>query len=122
MISSFSRRLVETSMIRDNASTHHARDDDSSPIPARTSTIVEWVMLEHLLDLHCALYEVGKDELKDLPPIDGVDHLTQLISATGTFRRTLFAYAQFSLALSSAFPANKLPLSAPLEEDIEFSP
>lgn len=163
-------------MIRDNSVTHHARDDDSS-IPTGTSTIVEWAMLDHLLDLHCALLEVGKDELKDLPPMDGVDDLAQRISAT--FRRTLPAlriaskwlranfkyvvqdqefvsfqqteqgkgwertpnkisghstktllfwktYAQFSLALSLAFPVDKLPsLSAPLEEDIEmrgFSP
>ena len=167
-------------MIRDNA-THHARDeDDSSPIPAGTSTIVEWTILDHLLDLHCALLEVGRDELKDLPPMDAVDDLAQRITAT--FRRTLPAlriaskwlranfkyivqdqefasflqtdkdkasertkttpnkisgystktlqfwktYAQFSLALSLAFPADKLPpLSAPLEEDIEmrgFSP
>jgi protein SMG7 len=166
-------------MIRDNTANHHARDD-SSPIPTGTSKIVEWAMLDHLLDLHYALLEVGKDELKDPPPMDGVDDLAQRISAT--FRRTLPAlriaskwlranfkyviqdqefacfqqtekgkgserktkaankisahstktlqfwktYAQFSLALSLAFPANKLPsLSAPLEEDIEmrgFSP
>ena len=170
-------------MIRDNAATHHTRDD-SSPVPAGTPTIVEWAILDHLLDLHCALLEVGKDELKDLPPMDGVDDLAQRITAT--FRRTLPAlriaskwlranfkyvvqdqefasfqqtekgekgkgsegnnkktsnkisghstktlqfwktYAQFSLALSLAFPANELPsLSAPLEEDIEmrgFSP
>ncbi|KAF8805580.1 hypothetical protein BYT27DRAFT_6658955 [Phlegmacium glaucopus] len=166
-------------MIRDNTATHHAQDD-SPPIPAGTSTIVEWAMLDHLLDLHYALLEVGKDELKDLPSMDGLDDLAQRISAT--FRRTLPAlriaskwlranfkyviqdqeyasfqqtekgkgsekkknatnkisvhstktlrfwktYAQFSLALLLAFPAQKLPsLSAPLEEDIEmrgFSP
>ena len=166
-------------MIRDNTATHHTRDD-SSPIPAGTPTIVEWAMLDHLLDLHRALLEVGKDELRDLPPMDGIDDLAQRITAT--FRRTLPAlriaskwlranfkyvvqdqeflsfqqtekgrgsesnkqtgnkisghstktlqfwkiYAQFSLALSLAFPADKLPsLSAPLEEDIEmkgFSP
>jgi len=164
-------------MIRDNAT--NARDD-SSPIPAGTSTIVEWAMLDHLLDFHYALLEVGKAELKDPPSMDGVDDLAQRISAT--FRRTLPAlriaskwlranfkyviqdqefasyqqtekgkgskkrkratnkisghstktlrfwktYAQFSLALLLAFPADKLPsLSAPLEEDIEmrgFSP
>jgi protein SMG7 len=170
-------------MIRDNAATHHHTRDESSPVPAGTPTIIEWAILDHLLDLHCALLEVGKDELKDLPPMDGVDDLAQRITAT--FRRTLPAlriaskwlranfkyviqdqefasfqqtdekgkgsessnktttnnkisghstktlqfwktYAQFSLALSLAFPANELPsLSAPLEEDIEmrgFSP
>ena len=73
-------------MIRDNAATHHTRDD-SSHVPAGTTTIVEWAILDHLLDLHCALLEVGKDELKDLPPMDGVDDLAQRITAT--FRRTL---------------------------------
>ena len=73
-------------MIRDNAATHHARDD-SSPVPAGTPTIIEWAILDHLLDLHCALLEVGKDELKDLPPMDGIDDLAQRITAT--FRRTL---------------------------------
>ena len=171
-------------MIRDNAAAthHHKRDDSSSAVPTGTSTIIEWAILDHLLDLHSALLEVGKDELKDLPPMDGVDDLAQRITAT--FRRTLPAlriaskwlranfryvvqdqefasfqltekkgkgsesgnkktnnkinghstktlqfwktYAQFSLALSLAFPANELPsLSAPLEEDIEmrgFSP
>jgi protein SMG7 len=172
-------------MIRDNVATHqHTRDDSSPTVPAETPTIVEWAILDHLLDLHCALLEVGKDELKDLPPVDGIDDLAQRITAT--FRRTLpalriaskwlranfkyvvqdqeyasfqqtekgekgkgsesnnkktsnkisghstktiqfwKAYAQFSLALSLAFPANELPsLSAPLEEDIEmrgFSP
>ena len=167
-------------MIRDNAVTH-TRDDSSPAVPAGTPTVVEWAILDHLLDLHCALLEVGKDELKDIPPMDGIDDLAQRITAT--FRRTLPAlriaskwlranfkyvvqdqefasfqktekgkdpessnkkstnkisghstktlqfwktYAQFSLALSLAFPANELPsLSAPLEEDIEmrgFSP
>lgn len=163
-------------MIRDNAPTHTR--DDSSPIPAGTSKIVEWAMLDHLLELHYVLLEVGKAELKD--SMDDLDDLGQRISAT--FRRTLPAlriaskwlcanfkyvvqdqeygsfqqtekgkrsekkkrtcnkisghstktlrfwktYAQFSLALSLAFPASKLPsLSAPLDEDIEmrgFSP
>lgn len=167
-------------MIRDNAATH-IRDDSPPAVPAGTPTIVEWAILDHLLDLHCALLEVGKDELKDFSPIDD---LAQRITAT--FRRTLPAlriaskwlranfkyviqdqefayfqqtekgekgkgsessnkktsnkisghstktlqfwktYAQFSFALSLAFPANELPsLSAPLEEDIEmrgFSP
>jgi hypothetical protein len=170
-------------MIRDNTSTlHHTRDDSSPTVPDGTPTIVEWAILDHLLDLHCVLLEVGKDELKDLPPMDSIDDLAQRITAT--FRRTLPAlriaskwlranfkyvvqdqefasfqqttkkgkgsesnnktttnkisahskktlqfwkiYAQFSLALSLAFPANELPsLSAPLEEDIEmrgFSP
>ena len=173
-------------MIRDDSATHHhhTRDNSSPAVPAGTPTIVEWAILDHLLDLHCALLEVGKDELKDLPPMDSIDDLAQRITAT--FRRTLPAlriaskwlranfkyvvqdqeyasfqqsekgekgkgsesnnkktsnkisghstktlqfwktYAQFSLALSLAFPANELPtLSAPLEEDIEmrgFSP
>ena len=166
-------------MIRENTATHLTRHD-SSPIPTGTPMIVEWAMLDHLLDLHRVLLEVGKDELKDLPQLESGDDLAQLITAT--FRRTLPAlriaskwlranfkyvvqdqefasfqqtekgkgfesnektankisrhstktllfwktYAQFSLVLSLAFPADKLPsLSAPLEEDIEmrgFSP
>ena len=65
---------------------HHARND-SSPIPAGTPAIVEWSMLDHLLDFHGALLEVGEDELRDLPPIDSIDDLAQRITAT--FRRTL---------------------------------
>jgi protein SMG7 len=44
-------------------------------------------MIDHLLDLHGALLEVGEDELRDLPPIDSIDDLAQRITAT--FRRTL---------------------------------
>ena len=71
-------------MIRDNP-VIHTRDDLSPAVPAGTPTIVEWAILDHLLDIHCALLEVGKDELKDLPPMDG--DLAQRITAT--FRRTL---------------------------------
>ncbi|KAF8153018.1 hypothetical protein B0H34DRAFT_662751 [Crassisporium funariophilum] len=74
-------------MIRDDSSTSHHRKQESVPAPAGTSTIIEWKILNHLLDLHLALLEVGKDELKDPPPMEGVDDLAQRISAT--FRRTL---------------------------------
>lgn len=73
-------------MIRDPPSTNHRRSE-STIVPPGTSTIIEWGLLDHLLDLHLALLEVGKDELKDPPPMDGVDDLAQRISAT--FRRTL---------------------------------
>ena len=75
-------------MIRDDSATHHHTRDNSSPaVPAGTPTIVEWAILDHLLDLHCALLEVGKDELRVLPPMDSIDDLAQRITAT--FRRTL---------------------------------
>jgi len=73
-------------MIRDPPSTNHRRSE-STVVPPGTSTIIEWGLLDHLLDLHLALLEVGKDELKDPPPMDGADDLAQRISAT--FRRTL---------------------------------
>jgi len=162
-------------MIRDSPASHHHRKSEVIPVPAGTASVIEWCHLDHLLDLHFALMEVGKDELKDPPSMDGADDLAQRISAV--FRRTLPAlriaskwlranfkyvaqdqefvafqlkeklrgvdvqkrhphkisgyssktqkfwktYAQFTLALSQAFPAQKLPaLLAPLEEDVEL--
>uniref|UniRef100_A0A8H7XU36 Protein SMG7 n=1 Tax=Psilocybe cubensis TaxID=181762 RepID=A0A8H7XU36_PSICU len=162
-------------MIRDTPSTSH-RKTDAAPVQPGTATLIEWGMLDHLMDMHLVLLEVGKDELKD-PQImeEGADDIAQRISAT--FRRTLPAlriaskwlranykyvvqdqefiayqsresskginivkkdenkisgyskktqrfwkgYAQFMLALSQAFPANKLhPFLSPLEEDVEM--
>ncbi|KDR77107.1 hypothetical protein GALMADRAFT_429038 [Galerina marginata CBS 339.88] len=161
-------------MVREPISTSHRRSE-STPVQPGTSTLIEWGLLDHLMDVHLVLLEVGKDELKDPPPMDVVDDLAQRISAT--FRRTLPAlriaskwlranfkyviqdqefiafqmkestkglevnkkaqykisgystktlrfwktYAQFMLALSQAFPTNKLPVfDALLEEDIEM--
>ncbi|KAF8960934.1 hypothetical protein BDZ97DRAFT_1760391 [Flammula alnicola] len=74
-------------MIRDTSSTSHSRNHQPTVVPPGTSTIIEWAMLDHLMDLHFALLEVGKDELKDPPTMDDLDDLAQRISAT--FRRTL---------------------------------
>jgi len=160
-------------MVRDPTPSHHQADLTS--VPPGTNTVIEWGLLDHLMDMHLVLLEVGKEEMKDPPTMDGVDDIAQRISAV--FRRTLPAlriaskwlranfkyvmqdqefaalqvkesarglelskqtthkisgyslktvrywktYAQFVLALSQAFPVNKLtPLNAPLEEDIEM--
>lgn len=73
-------------MIQDShpVRTHHP---NHFPAPEGTDMQIEWAKLEHLLDLHLSLLEVGKDELKDPPQTDVVDDLAQRISAT--FRRTL---------------------------------
>lgn len=65
----------------------NGRNHHPVPVAPGTSTLVEWGILRHLLDIHVNLLEVGKDELKDPPPMDGLDDLAQRISAT--FRRTL---------------------------------
>lgn len=53
-----------------------------------TSKLIEWAILDHLFDLHLALFEVGKDELRVPPPVDAAENdLAQRITAT--FRRTL---------------------------------
>jgi protein SMG7 len=65
--------------IHDNVTINHARDDSSSyrgMVHVRSSA-------------GPPVLEVGKDELRDLPPIDSVDHLGQRITAT--FRQTLTA-------------------------------
>ncbi|KAF9467201.1 hypothetical protein BDZ94DRAFT_60469 [Collybia nuda] len=74
-------------MIRDNSSLQNRKSD--SVIPSEgTSKIIEWGILNHLFDLHCALLEVGKDELGVPPPVDAAKNdLAQRITAT--FRRTL---------------------------------
>ncbi len=161
-------------MIRDIPSPHHRRSE-SDAVSAGTVTLIEWSILDHILDLYTVLLEVGKEELKDDSTIEDGSDLAQRISAT--FRRTLpalriaskwlranfkylvqdqeyaafqeteklkglaakksfstkisgfsiktinfwKAYAAFILALSRAFPTQKLPpLEAPLEEDIDM--
>jgi hypothetical protein len=49
--------------------------------------MIEWELVSHLLDLFLDLLEVGKDELRDPPAMEGSDDLAQRISAI--FRRTL---------------------------------
>ena len=160
-------------MIRDSPSSHHHKSE-LPPVPQGTATLIEWAILDHLLDLHLVLLEVGKEELKEPPSTDANGDLAQRITAI--FRRTLpalriaskwlranfkyleqdtefiafqekqnnkgltaktdpkkisrysiksvnfwKAYAAFMLALSQAFPSQKLPpFDAPLEEDIEM--
>ncbi|KAF9541343.1 hypothetical protein CPC08DRAFT_770626 [Agrocybe pediades] len=168
--------LFKHRMFRESASasTHRRSESTAAQTSPGTAKLIEWGLLDHLLDMHGALLEVGKEELKDPPVVEGVDDIFQRISAV--FRRTLPAlrigskwlranfkylmqdqefaalqvkesakaelrkqnekkisgfsiktiqfwktYAQFILALSQAFPANKLvPLNGPLEEDIDM--
>lgn len=75
-------------MFRDTGSPNaQSRDNEQTP-PPETATIVEWRILEHLLDMHRCILEVGKDELQDPLASEGSsDDLAPRISAT--FRRTL---------------------------------
>ncbi|EDR10621.1 uncharacterized protein LACBIDRAFT_293638 [Laccaria bicolor S238N-H82] len=92
--------LWKLRMVHDTPS--HNRKQETRPPPAGTFVVLEWRILNHLLDLHCALLEVGKDELKDLPPMDAVDNdLAQRISAT--FRRMLPALRIASKWLQANF-------------------
>lgn len=68
-------------MIRDSK----AKEDTRSP---EASAILEWQICRHLLDMHIAMLEVGKEELKDVPSMENIGNdLAQRITAT--FRRTL---------------------------------
>lgn len=74
-------------MIRDTPSIQNRKLESVAP-SERTSKIIEWAILDHLFDLHLALLEVGKDELRVPPPVDAAENdLAQRITAT--FRRTL---------------------------------
>ncbi|KAF8895874.1 hypothetical protein CPB84DRAFT_1815932 [Gymnopilus junonius] len=152
-------------MIRDNSSTSHRRAE-SAPVQPGTATLIEWGLLDNLMDMHLVLLEVGKDELKDPPQMDaatfrrtlpalriaskwlranykyvmqdqefiafqvkesmkGVEVTKEVQSKiSGYSSKTLRfwkTFAQFVLALSHAFPVNKLPIfSPPLEEDVEM--
>lgn len=72
-------------MIRDTP--HHHRRSESGAVSASTVTLLEWCILDHILDLHIVLLEVGKEELRDDSSTEDVGDLAQRISAT--FRRTL---------------------------------
>lgn len=75
-------------MIRNPSHSAQSRRPEAPAPPEGTSVILEWHILDHLLDLHHAVLEVGTDELKVPPPRDAPSNdLAQLI--TGTFRRTL---------------------------------
>lgn len=73
-------------MIRDPRPSRNRHNEIHIP-PEGTEIQIEWDILNHLLDLHLSLLEVGKDELKDPPQTDVTDDPAQRISAT--FRRTL---------------------------------
>lgn len=92
-------------MIRDP--TQHRSRSDSTPDPSHTAILIEWSILEHLLDLYRVLLDVGKKELADPP--DETD-LAQKISAI--FRRTLPALRIASKWLRANFKY--------LEQDQEF--
>ncbi|KAG6919120.1 hypothetical protein DXG01_008927 [Tephrocybe rancida] len=75
-------------MIRTPSTTNQNRRPELPPPPEGTSIIIEWHILEHLLDLHRGLLEVGLEELQVPPPKDAPgDDLAQRITAT--FRRSL---------------------------------
>ena len=68
-----------------------SRKAEVTPPPEGTSVAIEWHILEHILELHRALLEVGHDELKVPPPKDAPGNdLAQHITAA--FRRTLPAH------------------------------
>ncbi|KAF8352026.1 hypothetical protein F5887DRAFT_1068400 [Amanita rubescens] len=125
---------------------HRMRRDTSKEQHGGSSTLLEWYIVKHLLDMHRALLEIGRDELNVPPSHDTRDDLGQQITAT--FRRTLPAMRVASkwlranakyLSQDPEFNAylqkkkvatlttlrssgkSKLPkLTAPLEEDIEL--
>ncbi|KAF8062180.1 hypothetical protein FPV67DRAFT_259421 [Lyophyllum atratum] len=75
-------------MIRTPSNQALSRRPELPPPPEGTSVVIEWHILDHLLDLHRGLLEVGLDEIKVPPPRDAPgDDLAQRITAT--FRRSL---------------------------------
>ncbi|PFH51166.1 hypothetical protein AMATHDRAFT_143301 [Amanita thiersii Skay4041] len=68
-------------MLRDSSAQEQQGGSSGSTL------ILEWCIVKHILDMHCALLEIGKDELKVPPSHDTKDDLGQQITAT--FRRTL---------------------------------
>lgn len=79
-----------------------SRRPELPPPPEGTSIIIEWHILEHLLDLHRGLLEVGLEELEVPPPRDAPDgDLAQRITAT--FRRCLPALRVASKWLRANF-------------------
>lgn len=74
-------------MFRDAPNPGQNRKQGTSLPTSGTAIIIESQIFVHLLDLHRALLEVGRRELKEPLPTDGPDSLAQRITAT--FRRTL---------------------------------
>lgn len=103
-------------MIRHVPAPNH-RGHPPIPVPPGTPKLIEWSIVSHLLDLHIDLLEVGKDELKDPPQMDGLEDLAQRISAT--FRRTLPALRIASKWLRANFSyiAQDLEYAAFLEQE-----
>lgn len=67
---------------------HRMIRDTNQNRTAGTAVIIESRIFTHLLNLHHSLLEVGRDELKEPPPMDAAENdLAQRITAT--FRRTL---------------------------------
>ena len=69
---------------------HRMRRDASSEQHGVSSTLLEWYIVKHVLDMHRSLLEIGRDELNVPPSHDTRDDLGQQITAT--FRRTLPAF------------------------------
>lgn len=73
-------------MLRDPGSGR--KQEGQTQAPVEFTVAMEWKTLRHLMDMHYALLEIGRDQLKDLPSMDKVDNdLAQRITAI--FRRTL---------------------------------
>ncbi|KAG5644016.1 hypothetical protein DXG03_009231 [Asterophora parasitica] len=89
-------------MVRTLPNVTQNRRPEVPPPPEGTSVIIEWHILEHLLDLHRGLLEVGTEELRVPPPRDAPgDDLAQRITAT--FRRSLPALRIASKWLKANF-------------------
>ncbi|KAF8635724.1 hypothetical protein AX15_000340 [Amanita polypyramis BW_CC] len=63
------------------------RDTNEHHSGSSTPVLLEWYIVKHVLDMHRALLEIGRDELNVPPSHDTKDDLGQQITAT--FRRTL---------------------------------
>ncbi|RXW22259.1 hypothetical protein EST38_g3607 [Candolleomyces aberdarensis] len=77
--------LYKHRMIRDSNS---ASSRHEAPRTPGADILLEWRLFGHLLDMHIALLEVGKHELKELPSMDNVDN-DPAQRITATFRRIL---------------------------------
>lgn len=63
------------------------RDSSGEQQQDGSSAMLEWSIVKHIMDMHSALLEVGRDEVKVPPSHDTKDDLGQQLSAV--FKRTL---------------------------------
>ncbi|TFK25411.1 hypothetical protein FA15DRAFT_703678 [Coprinopsis marcescibilis] len=77
-------------MLRDTPISGRRQEGQGQISPEAPSAGAEWRILRHLMDMHYALLDVGREELKDVASADkATGDLAQRISAV--FRRTLNA-------------------------------